>query len=271
VNASESHPDSSHPDSPARIEIEGLVRSYDEGRTFAIDDVSLQVARGEFLVILGESGCGKTTLLKTLNRLQSPTAGTIRIDGQDTAAVNQVALRRRIGYVFQSIGLFPHMSVERNVAVVPSLLNWSSAAKKARVRQLLELVGLAPEQFSERAPQSLSGGQRQRVGLARALAARPALMLMDEPFGALDPITRDQLQRDYRRLHEQLELTSVMVTHDMTEALILADRIAVMQAGRILRLGAPRELLTDPQHEYVERLMATPRRQADLVEALAEP
>lgn len=250
------------------ITIENIAKSYDRGATFAVRELSLAVEDGEFIVLLGESGCGKTTTLKMINRLIEPTEGRVLIDGVDTATVDPIQLRRRIGYVFQSIGLFPHLTVAENIAAVPQLLGWDKARTGRRVVELLESMKLSPDEFANRSPADLSGGQRQRIGVARALAASPKVMLMDEPFGALDPITRDSLQTEFRTLQASLGLTVVMVTHDMTEALILADRIAVMAEGRIVRLGTPHELLTDPRHDYVAQLLATPRRQADMVEKL---
>ncbi len=252
------------------IVLEDVRKSYDGGRVFAVDGVSLEIAAGELVVLLGESGCGKTTTLKMINRLIDLTSGTIRIEGEDVSLVDPVELRRRIGYVFQGIGLFPHMTVGENVAVVPRLLNWSDDDVRTRVDELLELVGLPPGEYRDRSPRELSGGQRQRIGLARALAARPHLMLMDEPLGALDPLTRDTLQDEFKRIHQELDLTTVMVTHDMTEALLMADRIAVMNAGKVLRIGTPHEMLTDARDEYVQQLMDMPKRQADRVEELLE-
>jgi osmoprotectant transport system ATP-binding protein len=251
------------------IRLHEVTKTFDGGRTYAVAGVSLEVRPAELMVLLGESGCGKTTTLKMINRLVEPTGGSILVDGADVQARDPVELRRSIGYVFQGVGLFPHLSVAENVAVVPTLLGWEASGIRARVKELLELVSLPPEEYAGRAPRRLSGGQQQRVGLARALAARPLIMLMDEPFGALDPVTRDDLQREYRRLHQQLGLTSLMVTHDMTEALLMADRIAVMRGGRILQVGSPHELLAAPGDDYVRRLMETPRRQADQLEALA--
>ena len=250
------------------IRLQNVTKSYDGGRALAVHDVSVHARPGELLVLLGESGCGKTTTLKMINRLIEPTGGTIRVDGTDVSAQSAVALRRRIGYVFQGVGLFPHMTIGQNVAVVPTLLRWPAADVAQRVDELLDLVSLPAGDYRQRVPAELSGGQRQRVGVARALAGGPQIMLMDEPFGALDPLTRDGLQSQYRRIHEALALTSVMVTHDMTEALLMADRIAVMQAGRIVQLGTPHELLARPADDYVRALMHTPKRQADRLEQL---
>jgi len=244
------------------ITLQSVSKSYDEGQTLAVREVDLEVAEGELITLLGESGCGKTTTLKMINRLIDPTSGTILVDGENILDLDPVALRRRIGYVFQGIGLFPHLTVGENVEIVPKLLGWDETARSERVDELLNLVHLDAGQYRRRYPKELSGGQRQRVGLARALAARAKIMLMDEPFGALDPITRDRLQEEYRKIHDDLGLTSVMVTHDITESLILADRIAVMNGGRILRIGTPEELVGDPGDPYVGELLETPKRQA---------
>lgn len=251
------------------ITLEHVSKSYPNAATAAVADVSLHVEPESMLVLLGESGCGKTTTLKLINRLIEPTAGRITLAGQDILAVDPIALRRRIGYAFQGVGLFPHMTVADNVAVVPRLLRWATREVDARVDELLELVGLPPGQYRERYPRALSGGQRQRVGVARALAARANVLLMDEPFGALDPITRDELQSELKRLQQSLGLTVVLVTHDITEALLLADRIAVMKDGRILGHDTPAALLAAPPHEYVQRLMEMPKRQAGRVAQLS--
>jgi osmoprotectant transport system ATP-binding protein len=247
------------------IELRDVVKSY--GGRRAVGPLSLTVAKAEFVALLGGSGCGKTTTLKMINGLAAPDAGEVMIEGV-AAAEPPWRLRRRIGYVFQEIGLFPHMSVAENIAVGPRLAGWDKARAAARTAELLDLVAL-PARIAPRLPAALSGGQRQRVGVARALAAGPAIMLMDEPFGALDPVTRDGLGQDYRALHERLGLTTVMVTHDVMEALLLADRIVVLEAGRILADGSPAALLAGHPEPAVRALMETPRRQARRVEALA--
>jgi osmoprotectant transport system ATP-binding protein len=251
------------------ITLSDVRKSYDGGETYAVDGVSLEIADGEFVTIVGESGCGKTTLMKSINRLIPLTSGSIDVDGEDILEFDPVLLRRRIGYVFQRIGLFPHMTVGENVSTVPKLLKWNEKDICRRVDELLELVNLPPGEYRDRMGKDLSGGQQQRVGLARALAGRPSIMLMDEPFGALDPMTRDQLQDDYRKMHDELDLTTVMVTHDMTEALLMSDRIAVMAGGKILQVDNPQHLMTHPENEIVEAMIATPKRQADRLEALA--
>jgi osmoprotectant transport system ATP-binding protein len=236
-------------------------KSFDGGRVRAVDDVSLEVAEGEFLAIVGGSGSGKTTLLRLANRLIEADAGSIRVEGEDVRAVNPILLRRRIGYVFQSGGLFPHFDVAGNIGITPKLLGTPPQEISARVDELLDLVRLDRQKHRDRFPHELSGGQRQRVGVARALAARPRIVLMDEPFGALDPLTRDALGEDFRALHEKLGLTTVMITHDMTEAILLADRVAVMRGGRLLAEGTPADL-SDSDDPYVGELLGTPRRQA---------
>jgi osmoprotectant transport system ATP-binding protein len=235
-----------------------------------LDRVSLNVHAREFLAVVGPSGSGKTTLLRLVNRLIDPTAGSVRVEGEDVQAVDAVALRRRIGYVFQGTGLFPHMTVAENIAITPRLLGWDRARLSARVDELIELVRLDRAKHRERFPAQLSGGEGQRVGVARALAANPRIVLMDEPFGALDPLTRDALGQDYRRLHDGLGLTTVMITHDTLEAVLLADRIAIVRAGRIVAEGTPHTLMNDTQDDYVRELMATPHRQAERLRALVD-
>ncbi|HIF94911.1 MAG: ATP-binding cassette domain-containing protein [Myxococcales bacterium] len=230
--------------------------------TSAVDRLSLEVADGEIVVLLGSSGCGKTTTLKMINRLVMPSAGEIYVDGHNTQDIDPVQLRRGIGYVFQGIGLFPHWTVADNIAATPRLLGWDEDRIQSRVGELLERVGLDPAETRGRRPAELSGGQQQRVGVARALAAEAKLLLMDEPFGAVDPVTRDSLQQELIAMREQLDLTILLVTHDVTEALLLADRIAVMDRGRILQIDRPSELFAHPAHEIVERLLDMPRRQS---------
>lgn len=245
----------------AVIQLEHLSKQY--GPDAVVRDLSLTVKTGELMVLLGGSGSGKTTTLKMINRLVEPTSGAVRLDGADTAAMTPHDLRRRIGYAFQQVGLFPHMTVAENVAVTPSLLGWEPDRIRTRVNELVALVGLDPS-VARRRPHELSGGQQQRIGVARALAARPRVMLLDEPFGALDPLTRERLQRSFMRIRREIGLTAVFVTHDMVEALMLGDRIAVLDAGRLVQLGTPRELLARPATAYVRRLMETPRRQAEV-------
>jgi osmoprotectant transport system ATP-binding protein len=249
------------------VELREVAKRY--GAVGALDGVSLTVAAGEFVALVGGSGSGKTTLLKTINGLTPPDAGQVDDHGRRAGEEPAHDLRRRIGYVFQEIGLFPHMTVAENIGLVPGLLGWAPERIGARVGKLLELVALEPA-MAARFPGALSGGQRQRVGVARALAAQPALMLMDEPFGALDPLTRDALGADYRALHERLGLTTILVTHDMAEAILLADRIVVLDAGRILADGAPADLLTEATDPKVRALIDAPRRQADRLRSRLE-
>jgi osmoprotectant transport system ATP-binding protein len=250
----------------AAIELKGVAKSYDGAP--AVGPLNLTIESGAFVALLGGSGCGKTTTLKMINGLVRPDAGEILIDGKPAAAEPPHRLRRRIGYVFQEVGLFPHMTVAENIAVGPRLAGWDRARTLGRAAELLELVALSGD-VAPRLPAHLSGGQRQRVGVARALAAGPSIMLMDEPFGALDPLTRDALGADYRALHERLSLTTVMVTHDVMEALLLADRVVVLDAGEVIGDGAPAELFAGRVDPRVAALMATPLRQAHRVEALA--
>ena len=243
------------------IRLEEVSKSFDGGQTYAVRDVSLRVASGEMLVLLGSSGCGKTTTLKMINRLIEPTAGTIEVGGSDVQARDTIQLRRSIGYVFQGIGLFPHMTVEENISVVLRLQGRPKEERLGRARELMELVGLRPDDFGPRYPKELSGGQQQRVGVARALAADPGCLLMDEPFGALDAITRDGLQQELLHLKEKLMKTVIFVTHDIFEALRLADRIAVMHAGRLEQVGTPEQILRSPATAFVEELFQKPAQQ----------
>ena len=248
------------------IVLSRIVKTY--GALQAVADLSLIVPVGQFVALVGASGSGKTTLLKMINGLITPDSGEVRVLGGDVLSSDQSALRRKVGYVFQEVGLFPHMTVGENIAIGPRLERWSKDRADARTRELLDLVAL-PQTVTERLPSELSGGQRQRVGVARALAAGPRIMLMDEPFGALDPIVRDGLARDYRALHDRLGLTTVMVTHDIMEALRLADRVVVMSEGRVLAEDSPRALLSGHPDARVRDLIDTPKRQADEVRALA--
>lgn len=242
------------------IVLEGLRKEY--GGFTAVAELSLEVRAGETLVLLGTSGCGKTTTLRMINRLIVPTAGRIRVDGQDIARTDAVQLRRKIGYIIQGVGLFPHWTVEENILTVPRLLGWNRARSRARVEELLALVNLAPELLG-RYPHELSGGQRQRVGLARALAADPPIVLMDEPLGALDPITRQQVRHEFRRIESLVNKTTVLVTHDIAEAVELGDRICLMEHGRCVQTGTPAELLFRPATGFVRDFFDAGRLQTE--------
>ncbi len=235
----------------------------------AVDDVSLEVAAGSFVALVGASGSGKTTVMKTINRLIEPDAGEVRIDGVSAASTDAPTLRRSIGYVFQGAGLFPHLRVAENIGITPRLLGWREGDVTARVRELLALVQL-PSELGDRFPAELSGGQQQRVAVARALAARPRIVLMDEPFGALDPVTRDGLGTAYRALHEALGLTTIMVTHDVQEAILLSDRIVVLSKGRVVADVAPRDARAPQEDPEVAALFAVPVAQAERVRAITE-
>ena len=236
------------------IAVESVSKAYDSHSV--VSNVSFTVAAGETLVLLGTSGSGKTTLLRMINRLVKPTVGTIRLDNKDVSQVKPEELRRKIGYVIQQSGLFPHYSVEQNIELVPTLLGWSHSRTKQRVRELLEVVGLEP-QYAKRYPHELSGGQQQRVGIARALAADPPVILMDEPFGALDPITKQQMAHEFASWGVLQEKTIVMVTHDVLEAFALGDHICLLDQGRIQQEGTPKELLFRPKNEFVHSFFRT--------------
>ncbi|MCI9591807.1 MAG: ATP-binding cassette domain-containing protein [Lachnospiraceae bacterium] len=239
------------PDAIVRFERVSL--SYGENQV--LKDFSLEVPRGQCLTIIGSSGCGKTTMLKMINGLLTPDTGRILVDGQDISQTDLTRLRRGIGYAIQNVGLFPHMTVRQNIAYVPSLSKqWDKETERRQVAELLKTVGLE-EAMADRYPSELSGGQKQRVGIARALAAKPSLMLMDEPFGAVDSITRKGLQKELKRLHKELGLTILFVTHDIREAMALGDRILIMEAGKILRLDTPEAVKADPGSEFVARLL----------------
>ncbi|MFJ9523093.1 betaine/proline/choline family ABC transporter ATP-binding protein [Kitasatospora sp. NPDC101801] len=236
----------------ATIELEQLTKRYPGSPNPAVDSVSMEIAAGETVILVGPSGCGKSTTLRMINRLIEPTSGRIRIGGEDVTDIDPVKLRRRIGYAIQSSGLFPHLTVAENIAQVPRMLGWDRRRVKDRVEEMLDLVGLDPREFHDRYPRRLSGGQQQRVGVARALAADPPVLLMDEPFGAVDPITRDHLQDELIRLQHELHKTIVFVTHDFDEAIKLGDRIAVLrEQSRIAQFDTPEAILTNPADEFV--------------------
>lgn len=243
------------------IQLQGVSKSFDEEATYAVRNVDLDIHNGETLVLLGSSGCGKSTLLKMILRLLDPTSGTILVDNSRLENRDPIAWRRSIGYVFQAIGLFPHMNVERNVAMGLELAGQPSAERLRRAHELLELVGLAPGEFAHRLPQELSGGQQQRVGVARALATDPDYLLMDEPFGALDALTRDALQQEVLALKQKLGKTIVFVTHDIFEALTLGDRIAVLHDGQLEQVGPPELVVGAPATEFVSQLFGKPAEQ----------
>lgn len=235
------------------LEARDLHKRY--GDVTALDAVTLSVREGETVALIGESGCGKTTLLRSFNRMVEPTSGVVRVEGEDVATLDPIPLRRRLGYVPQDGGLLPHWTVRRNVELVPSLLGWDADRRRTRTAEVLELVGLPEAEFGARYPIELSGGQRQRVAFARALAADPHVVLLDEPFGALDALTRLELQEQFLDLKRRLDKTMLLVTHDLDEAFKLADRIGVMQAGKLLRLATPEELTSTPAEGYVGELL----------------
>jgi osmoprotectant transport system ATP-binding protein len=239
------------------IRLENVTKSY--GRITAVNDLTMEVKEGEFAVLLGPSGCGKTTTLKMINRLINPTSGSIYVEEKDISGLNPIELRRRIGYVIQRIGLLPHMTISDNIALVPRLRGWPKDRRIRRADELLDMVGLDPETYRDKYPHQLSGGERQRVGVARALAVDPPILLMDEPFGALDPITRLQLQDEFLNLEEQVKKTVVFVTHDMDEAVRLADRIAIMNAGQLHQYASPLEILRHPVDDFVAQFMGGDR------------
>jgi osmoprotectant transport system ATP-binding protein len=244
----------------AEIVLDHVTKRYGNSARPAIDDLSLTIPAGEICVLIGPSGGGKTTAMKMINRLISITEGDITIDGTSVKTLEKTELRRGIGYVIQQIGLFPHMTVEDNIATVPKLLGWDKARTRERGRELLELVGLDPDEHAKRYPRQLSGGQRQRVGLARAMAADPPLMLMVEPFGAIDPITRERLQNDFLRLHREIRKTVVFVTHDIDEAIKMGDRICILREGGVLaQYDTPEAILASPADDFVAQFVGADR------------
>ncbi len=243
------------------ISLKNVTKTFNEGQTVAVQDVSFDIQEGETLVLLGSSGCGKTTLLKLINRLLDATSGTIEVDGQDIAEQNPIELRRSIGYVFQGIGLFPHMTVEENVAMVPRLIGWPREKRNKRAQELLDMIGLDPKTYANRFPKELSGGQQQRVGVGRALAADPAYLLMDEPFGALDALTRDTLQQELLEIKKRLNKTIIFVTHDIFEALTVGERIAVLHDGKLQQVGPKKEIIQEPATDFVRELFEKPAKQ----------
>ncbi len=239
------------------IELDRVSKSY--GRQGVVKDVCLRIEEGQFVVLIGPSGCGKTTTLKMINRLVEPTGGQIKINGKSIADINPVLLRRGIGYVIQQIGLFPNMTIGQNIELVPKLLKWSPQKRHERTLELLKLVDMDPETYISRYPSELSGGQQQRIGVLRALAAQPPLILMDEPFGALDPITRDTIQNELKRIHKKLNKTIVFVTHDMDEAIKLADKIVIMRDGEIVQADTPENILEHPANDFVAEFIGKHR------------
>lgn len=240
------------------IELKKVSKTFNH-ITKVVDALDLKVYQGEFVVLIGESGCGKTTTMKMINRLVETTQGQILIDDQDIKKYNPIDLRRKIGYVIQKVGLFPHMTVGENIEIIPKLLKWEKEKRKQRAMELLDMVDLPGEEYYTRYPQELSGGQQQRVGVARALATNPDIILMDEPFSALDPLTREQLQNELIKLQEELHKTIIFVTHDMDEALKLGDKIAVMKDGKILQYDTPQNILKHPKDEYIEYFVGKDR------------
>lgn len=250
------------------IVLDNVSKSFDGGQSYALRDVSLTIEEGETFVLLGSSGSGKTTILRLISRLIEPTSGQITLDGRDLNDYGVIELRRNMGYVFQGIGLFPHMTVGQNVAIGLRLVGWTLPKREARARELLDLVGLVPDAHFDRFPNELSGGQQQRVAVARALATDPDYLLMDEPFGALDALTRETLQKEVLRLKATLGKTIVFVTHDILEAFILGDRIGVCNEGRLDQVGTRRELLKTPKTDFVRALLARPLKQLETFQDL---
>ena len=257
------------------IRLEGITKRFGAAGKPSVDDVTIEMPEGTTTALIGPSGCGKTTTMRMINRMIEPSAGRIFIEGQDVTKLDPVTLRRRIGYVIQQIGLFPHMTVAENIATVPRLLGWTKGKTEERIDELLALVGLEPERFRSMMPHRLSGGQRQRVGVARALAADPPVMLMDEPFGAIDPIARERLQDEFKEILKRVRKTIVMVTHDLDEAMKMGDRVAIMRDGRLIQYATPDEILAAPADSFVEAFVGPDRALKRLslrsVDALMRP
>ena len=241
------------------INMEHVTKRYGEGSVASVDDLSLIVPEGSTVALIGPSGCGKTTTMRMINRLIDPTEGRIIVNGEDVTKVDPVILRRHIGYVIQQVGLVPHMTIAQNIAAVPKLLGWDEVRIRSRTDELLHLVGLDPAEMLKRYPRQLSGGQRQRIGVARALAADPPVLLMDEPFGAIDPIARTRLQDEFRQILQRVRKTVVLVTHDLDEAIRLGDRIAIMKSGRIVQYDTPDAILSHPADAFVENFVGIDR------------
>jgi osmoprotectant transport system ATP-binding protein len=243
------------------IEFKDATKVYGSGEkeVTAVDNINLHVEKGQICVFLGPSGCGKTTLLRMVNRLISITSGTIEVDGRDVNSLNAIELRRSIGYVIQQNGLFPNMTIEENIYVVPKLLGWDKVKMKKRYNELMDMMGLNPDEFRKRFPWELSGGQQQRIGVARALAADPPVMLMDEPFGALDPIIREHIQNEFLRIQQDVKKTILFVSHDIDEAIKLGDTIAIFKSGHLMQQGTPDEILSQPQNEFVHDFVGNDR------------
>lgn len=240
------------------IRFDKITKVFEDG-TEALKDVSLTIPARQLVVIIGPSGCGKTTLMKMINRLEIPTSGEVYVDGKAISSVDAVELRKSIGYVIQRIGLFPHMSIEKNTSLVPNLKGWTKEKTTERIYELMQMVGLNPNQYLSKYPLELSGGQQQRIGVVRALAGNPDIVLMDEPFSALDPISREQLQMEMKNIQNQLKKTIVFVTHDMDEALKIADTIVVMRNGQIEQIGTPTELIESPSNHFVQNFIGVER------------
>lgn len=250
------------------IEFRNVSKSYPLATDYAVDHVSLDIYEGEFITILGSSGSGKTTLLKMVNRLYEPSEGEINIFGENIANIDPVQLRRRIGYVIQQVGLFPHMTIAQNIETVPKLLKWTRSQMEKKTDELLKLVGLNPQEYKSRYPSQLSGGQQQRIGLARALAIDPKIMLLDEPFGAVDAITRLHLQDELIRIHGGLKKTFLLVTHDINEAFKLGNKVIIMDKGRVCQFDTPQNIVRNPANEFVMTLLASSRKQEQFWEGI---